>query len=87
MAWICCWSILVAHVYARAFLRRGEAPERRHLGAGTELLRIFQPNRNPLFAELDANILKVWSDFLLILHQILRLQVQSDRPARRADCL
>ena len=29
-----------------------EAPERRHLRAGTKCLRIFQPERNPVLAQL-----------------------------------
>ena len=52
-----------------------EAPEGRHLCSGPEALRIQQPNRQPFLAQLDANVFQVWSDFLLILHLILRLQV------------
>ena len=69
-------AVLVAHVQACAFVRFGETPEGRHLGAGTERLRIFKPDRNPLFAQLDADVFEIWSNLLLVLHQISRLQLQ-----------
>src|ERR1051326_407832 len=69
-------TILVAHICAgRAFRQGTEAPEHRHLRVRTKCLRIVQPDRHPFLAQLDANVLEVWSNFLLILHQVLRLQV------------
>ena len=60
----------------RSFVQMPKAPERRHLGAGTKRLRILQPNRYPFLAQLHAHVLQVWSNFLLILHQVFCLQVQ-----------
>src|SRR5687768_10593025 len=67
--------VFVAHVRAIALVR-GEAPERGHLGSRPKLLRVFQPDGNPLLAQLDANVFQIRTDLLLILHNVLRLQVQ-----------
>src|SRR5258706_7789037 len=52
-----------------------ETPERRHLRARTKCLRIFQPNRYPLPAQLQAHVFEIRPDLLLILLQITRLYV------------
>src|SRR6185503_8286528 len=67
--------VFVAHVRF-AFSVRGEAPERRHLGPGSKLLWVLQPDRHPLLTQFHADIFEVWSNLLLILHHVLRLQVQ-----------
>src|ERR1700754_1977498 len=69
------WTILVAQFSVRAFKWSGEAPERRHFGAGTKRLRVLEPMRYPLFAQLHAHVFQVWTNLLLVLHQVLRLQV------------
>jgi hypothetical protein len=60
---------------AVAGISTAKPPEGWHLGTGPEGLRILQPNRQPLFAQLEAYVLQVWTDLLLVLHQVLRLKV------------
>src|SRR5690349_24843077 len=70
-------AVLVAQMSAvgGAFRSHTETPERRHLCSRTECLWVLEPDRQPLFAQLDANVLEVWSNLLHVLHLILRLQV------------
>ena len=60
---------------ARVRLAR-QIPEGRHLRAGAERLRVFEPLGYPLLAELQAHVLQVRPDLLLILHQVARLRVE-----------
>ena len=53
-----------------------EAPECRHLRAGTKCLRIFQPERNPILAQLQPDVFEIRSDLFLILLQVTSLQIQ-----------
>ena len=53
-----------------------EAPELRHLRSRTKGFRIFQPLRNPFLAQLQTNVFQVRSDFLLILKQVTRLEIE-----------
>src|SRR5258705_13293423 len=76
-------TVLVAQWRHAGVHRLGETPEGWHLGARTETLRVCQPLRHPFLAQLQTNVLKIWSDLLLILHQILRLQIQLIDPRRQ----
>src|SRR2546425_9673784 len=69
-------SVGITHVRAAIVRSVGKTPEGWHLGARTKTLRISQPNRNPLLAQLQAHIFQVRPNLLLVLHQILRLQIQ-----------
>src|SRR5690242_6453441 len=73
-------AVFVAHVVLAA--GGSETPERRHLRAGTEALRVLEPNRNPFLAQLFADVFQVWTNLLLVLHQELRLQPQLIDPRR-----
>jgi hypothetical protein len=61
----------------RAGLSSGNVPKAPEDGifVSGETPADLQPDRHPFLAQLDANVLEVWSNLLLILHQILRLQV------------
>src|ERR1043166_2074420 len=70
-------AVFIAQWRQRPLISRVcETPEGRHLSSRSKCLRVFQPNWNPLFAQFQADVLQVRSNLLLILHQVLRLQVQ-----------
>src|SRR6185295_17975319 len=76
-------TILIAHRRHAVVYGLGETPEGRHLGTGTKTLRTREPYGHPFLAKLQTHVLKIRSDLLLVLHQILRLQIQLIDPGRQ----
>src|SRR6266545_2998597 len=66
------FAVGILHMRSTVGGIRGKAPERRHFGARTKSLRIREPHRNPFLAEFQTQILQIWSNLFLVLHQILR---------------
>ena len=69
-------AVGIAHMWSVIIRVRSKAPEGRHFRAGTKGLGVREPYWNPFLAEFQTHILQVWPNLFLVLHQILRLQVQ-----------
>ncbi len=50
--------------------------EVRHLGGRAEVGGLFQPDRNPVTVQLQANVLQVRPDLFQVLHQAVRLEIE-----------
>ena len=50
--------------------------EVRHLGGRAEIGWLFQPHRNPVAIQLEADVFQVRADFLDVLHQAVGLEIE-----------